>query len=86
MVSTKSMSDPGIVMYSQEWMDKHTPKYVPPIFRPLINEICRSYELGNSSDPKLVYDIIHNWLIDNDIEIKPSDVFLTRKERKGIFV
>ena len=50
---------PGVVIFSAEWMDAVAPEIEEPE-RDLILDICKTFDLGNSTDPHTVQRILHH--------------------------
>ena len=70
---------PGLAIYSDEWMSVVGKDIARPL-RPVVQRICREYNLGDSRDPALLARIIEEELTDqlgekihHRIEIEPSN-------------
>jgi len=47
----------GVPPFSKEWFDLYLTNCPEPL-RPVVERICEGYQLGNSSDPNLVTEMI----------------------------
>ena len=50
---------PGVAIFSAEWMDEVAPEIEGPE-RDLILDLCRAFDLGNSTDPRTILAILHD--------------------------
>lgn len=53
------MNRPGLDMFSAEWMRENATE-VPPAFHPMIASICGGYQLGDATDPNIIWKMIIN--------------------------
>ena len=52
---------PGLAIYSDEWMSEVATN-VPEPLRPIVRAICETYQLGDSTDPNSLAQIIEREL------------------------
>lgn len=59
------MSDKGLQPYSPAWVEKYA-SHIPEPHRSCVVEICRSYYMGNSYDPDILWKILRKSFPDKE--------------------
>ena len=49
---------PGVAIFSKEWMAEVAPDLVSGAGEEFIRELCETFQLGNSTDPHTVADLL----------------------------
>lgn len=61
-MTMKPGTEPGLEIFSRQWFDVVATR-VPEPLREAVREICKAYQLGNTSDPNLIADIISEEMV-----------------------